>query len=375
MIIPFRQTQITNAERFGGIEAVNRVLTSYVPRNGKGIEIYVNPTSEDKQHGYFPRITFSRTAFQVDDSSTNFKIECSLPKILFNNNVYELRESDLENLLQMLQEKLNRLGLFIEVDILRNAFISRIDYAKNILLPGNCSIFLHWVSKADLHSSLGRKQTDYTPGGSSFKSYTKRHHILAYDKVAEVVKSFYCENRSVTNDNYCQRALFNQLQEANSQIFRLEVAFLKRAKLKDLCASLNIEMGQGRLSQLFNENISKTILQHYSSRIFNSIRRLNLDNSDDITLIDRIEQAFPNITTNRTLNLLSQIKLVSAYRMDFIRNKFRFCSSQISRLRRDLDAINSTQNSPFSSVMRNIHAVESCLQEFLPIEERNLFSG
>ena len=79
MIIPFSQAVIINVARFGGEDAINSVLTSYVPRNGRGTEIHVTITKFDKQACYTPRISLAKTNFPIDDSNVNYKIECSLP--------------------------------------------------------------------------------------------------------------------------------------------------------------------------------------------------------------------------------------------------------------------------------------------------------
>lgn len=59
----------------------------------------------------------------------------------------------------------------------------------------------------------------------------------------------------------------------------------------------------------------------------------------------------------------------------FMRNRLGYNASQMSSTKRDLTIVNSTQNSPFCSVVQNINAVEDCLEEFLPLNEEILFGG
>lgn len=216
--VAYKPSMITDYRRFDGEDAVNRLVTGHVSKNGNDIMLFNNPTEEDKRIGYFPRVTLYKSINAIRGSFVNFKIECSLQKILFGNNVYEAGECDFEILLVILQDKLSTMGLWVEIDDLRNAYVSRVDYSKNIVLPHNCWMFLEWISKADLDSRLGRTDRDYQNGGSAFKLYTTQRHILAYDKVTEVDKSLYCSNRSVSNDDYSQRSLQGGLKRHSKKI-------------------------------------------------------------------------------------------------------------------------------------------------------------
>ena len=66
----------------------------------------------------------------------------------------------------------------------------------------------------------------------------------------------------------------------------------------------------------------------------------------------------------KRFKVFTQTVLAPKYGIDFLRNRLEYQSSQISEIGKSLKAINSNANSPYSSTIKNIHAVENCLKEF-----------
>ena len=63
-----------------------------------------NPTTEDKKRGiYKPRLTLIKRGHKF-----YLKIEFSVPKLLFGNNLDEISESDFTEVINILQKKLFR---------------------------------------------------------------------------------------------------------------------------------------------------------------------------------------------------------------------------------------------------------------------------
>ena len=152
IIIPISKVVITDFTRFGGENLVAQLCNFQIYGNSEK-KITNNPTSSDKKRGYLPRITLS------------------------NNNVYELSKNNSELLLQALQNKLHRLSLFIEIDVLRNAYVSRIDYSKNVIIPHNCWTFINWINKADLDTRLEKTEISYSNKGYGSKQYSDDFQI------------------------------------------------------------------------------------------------------------------------------------------------------------------------------------------------------
>ena len=369
MKIPFNKCIITDFNQFGSEQKVTNLLNSFI--NAEPIPN--NPKPWHNKIGYFPRITLIKS-YKIDGSYVYFKIECSVPKILFDNNIYEYSEEYFYLFLWVLQDKLWRMGLWIEIRNIENAYISRIDFSKNIILPNNCHSFIRYVNKIPLDSRLEKTETSYSNKGCGSKQYSDDFQISIYDKRLEFNKALYSGDKEhhLENNKY-QQKLDAKIRHNRKNILKFEISFFKKRKLKELCESLSIDVGEYRLHNLLKPNVSKVILQHYAHKIISSIRKLNLDSIDEMTMLDRIQKAYPNAENNKILRLFSQNILLSKYGTELFQHRFEYKSDELCKLRQELDKINSAENSSFSSIMQNIHSVEDCLEEFSPLEESDFF--
>jgi hypothetical protein len=365
MKIPFNRALIKDFEQFSSEQKVERLLNCSIDVK----PIKNNPKPWHNKIGYFPRITLIKS-YNIDGSYVYFKIECSVPKILFDNNIYEYSEEYFYLFLWVLQDKLWRMGLWIEIRNIENAYISRIDFSKNIILPNNCHSFIRYVNKIPLDSRLEKTETSYDNKGYGSKQYSNDFQISVYDKGLEFNKALYSGDKEHhLESNRYQQKLDAKIRHNRKNILKFEISFFKKRKLKELCETLNIDAGEYRLHNLLKPNISKTILQHYAHKITSSIRKLNLDSIDEMAMLDRIQKAYPKAENNKILRLFTQNILFSKYGTELFQHRFGYKSDELCKLRGELQQINSTENSSFSSIMENINAVEDCLEEFSPLKE------
>ena len=61
--------------------------------------------------------------------------------------------------------------------------------------------------------------------------------------------------------------------------------------------------------------------------------------------------------------VVNNIRMIFKYLTEFLRNRFNYESNEFCKIRKNLERINSSENSSFSSIMQNMHAVEHCLEE------------
>lgn len=188
-----------------------------------------------------------------------------------------------------------------------NAYISRIDFGKNIILPNNCHSFIRYVNNIPLDSKLDKTDTNYSNKGCGSKQHSDDYQVSFYDKGSEFSKEVYSGDKERhLEDNRYQQKLDAKIRHNRKDILKFEISFFKKIKLKELCESLNIDTGEYRLHNLLKPNISKKILQHYAHKITSSIRKLNLDSIDEIAMLDRIEKTCPEDIKNKKLILFSQ---------------------------------------------------------------------
>lgn len=62
-------------------------------------------------------------------------IEFSIPKLLFGNNLYEIREQDFSAVVNKLLIVLEEMSVLTTADVIINAPVQKIHYSKNFILP------------------------------------------------------------------------------------------------------------------------------------------------------------------------------------------------------------------------------------------------
>jgi hypothetical protein len=120
-----------------------------------------NPSKRDLESGlYFPRLTgINRTVDGKLDAS--IKVEFSVPKLLFKNNLDELEEKDFDEVISILKERMMRMGIAVPEKYLRFAPVSAVHFSKNIqLTDGFTSQYvLSELSKIDIRKSFDFSKT------------------------------------------------------------------------------------------------------------------------------------------------------------------------------------------------------------------------
>lgn len=193
--------------------------------------------SERKEGVYKPRLTIRRR-FSAESVSIPLKIEFSVPKLLFGNNVDELKESDFEPVITRLQRVLLDMSVRTTADALRQASVSALHVAKNI--PLSCGYTASYVikelSKVNLTRKLDLSQTDFRNEGKSLQYYAVSHSFVLYDKISDLNQS---KGRAIDKDQLPQQfSLFTELREERTELLRMEVRLSNRTKLKSVLGSL-----------------------------------------------------------------------------------------------------------------------------------------
>ena len=81
-----------------------------------------NPSKAERETGkYFPRLTGYKRKFRQD---ANVRIEFSVPKLIYLNNLDELEDKDFSKIIEILQERLQIMGVVISKNTLENASVS-----------------------------------------------------------------------------------------------------------------------------------------------------------------------------------------------------------------------------------------------------------
>ncbi len=222
-----------------------------------------NPSKKDLESGlYFPRLTgINRKRDGVLDAS--IKIEFSIPKLLYMNNLDEVEEKDFDLVVSTLKDRLLRMGILVLENDLKFASVSAVHYSKNILLTNGYTtqFVLSELNKIDVRKTFDLTKTRFMNDGESLCIYANSHSFIAYDKIADLNKDL---KRAIDKDpTRYQRSLFDQIDKKELyEVIRFEVRLSRKHKMKSLFKKLNFP-DNPNFEQVFSLKISKEILNFY----------------------------------------------------------------------------------------------------------------
>jgi hypothetical protein len=221
-----------------------------------------NATPDERKQGiYKPRLTIRRR-YQIGSVTIPLKIEFSVPKLLFGNNVDELAETDFVAIIPRLMRVIQTMGVYVTADALRRASVSALHVAKNIPLSSGytASYVIRELSKVNLTRKLDLSQTDFRNEGKSLQYYAVSHSFVMYDKISDLNQS---KGRAIDKEQLPQQfSLFEELREDRIELLRMEVRLSNRTKLKSVLGSLGYTEDP-TFTSVFKNEIWKRVLQKY----------------------------------------------------------------------------------------------------------------
>lgn len=221
-----------------------------------------NPSKAEKETGkYFPRLTGYKRRFS---QNANVRIEFSVPKLLYLNNLDELEDKDFPEVIKVLQERLKTMGVRVFKPILENASVSSVHYSKNILLKDGYTVnhLISEINKVNLKQTFDFSKTRFMNDGQSLYAHTTSHQLVIYDKMADLDKD---KKRAIDKDQTLyQRSLFLEMNKENKlqEIIRFEVRLSKKQKLNKVIESLGYHRNLV-FKEIFSVEISKKVVMKY----------------------------------------------------------------------------------------------------------------
>jgi hypothetical protein len=246
-----------------------------------------NPSKKDlEKWSYLPRLTgYKRKGL---DKERNIRIEFSVPKLLFLNNLDEVRQSDFPLVVAALLDRLNAMGVVADKRLIENASVSSVHFSKNIRLDEGftASYVISEMSKVNITKCFDLAQTRYINNGESLYAHTSSHQFVVYDKIADLKKE---DKRAMDKkQTEYQRGLFGDFQKKSIEIIRFEIRLCKKQKMNQLFEGF----GYGKnltFKDVFNEDLSKKIIISYWEKIIRNrsygLFALSSSNKDTLRMI------------------------------------------------------------------------------------------
>lgn len=259
-----------------------------------------NPSAKEKQTGlYFPRITAYNRKFQKEPQ---VKIEFSVPKLIYNNNLDELTDDQFSSVIKALQDRLKRMGIRVFQATLEAAPVSTAHYARNFLLEDGqtATNVISQFGKIDVRKSFDFTRAKYTNDGQSLCCHTTAHELIFYDKIADLNKN---KKRAVDKDQTeYQLTLFDRARiRGHPEVLRMEVRLAQKQKLNSVFAKLNLTQNP-TFKQVFQSEVSKKVIRLYWKEVTQTknLGALTIEVSP-IETAKRVVQAFPRLGSKQIL--------------------------------------------------------------------------
>lgn len=265
-----------------------------------------NPASKELKSGlYFPRLTgYNRN----DVLTEKIKIEFSAPKLLYLNNLDELEDSQFEEVVRALQDRLKRMGVLIPHQTLIDADVSTVHYSKNIELTGGhtSQYVISELNKINLNKRFDLTKARYINDGESLTAFSISNSFVIYDKIADLNKD---KKRTIDKDqSVYQLGLFDQLH-ASKEIIRFEVRLCKKPKIKALFKQLNL-IDNLTFKDIFSSQKSKIVLLNYWEKMIESSTLLLFAHSTSTKdLLKQIHISRPSIGSKTAIYLVGLLCL------------------------------------------------------------------
>lgn len=294
IVITMNESQfyIADHERFSP-SSIGLFKPPYYRLGARGnFSCYNNPTKADMQAGkYKPRLTLTKR-MRHGGYAIGLRIEFSAPKLIYGNNFDELVETDFDQVIQTLLERLAEMGVHTDYVRLAGAEVSAIHYSKNIPLTdySTCGMIINELKKLNLNKKLDLAGTDYRNEGQAIRYHANSFEVTFYDKIKDLQQAKTSEKRAIEKDNYAQVDLFaGRKLPKQFDVLRMEVRLGNRQKIKQVLDKLGIEQ-KLIFSRLFCPDISQKVLQHYWQQIWQDLKIPLMANDDIADMCRQIAQ-------------------------------------------------------------------------------------
>lgn len=222
-----------------------------------------NPTATDKKEGFYkPRITLMKRPTK-NGNEIPLKIEFSVAKMAYGNNVDEVQEKDFERVIVNLQEAMTEMFVYVKLEDLRNAKVSVFHPSKNIeFTKGYTSGFvINELHKIDVSQKMDLNKDSFRNNGHSLQFYTNSHSLVVYDKVQDLKKG---NKRAIDKDqNPLQLSLFETLTKKDKkEVLRIEARLTKKVKMNAILKGLGLKENP-TFADIFKKDVCQKILINY----------------------------------------------------------------------------------------------------------------
>jgi hypothetical protein len=275
--------------------------------NQQGFSRYVNnPTKTDRDKGiYKPKLTIMKRGNRI-----YLKIEFSAPKLLFGNNLEELKEGDFDEVVSKLRKTIEEMGVRLWSYQIEKAEVIAFHPSKNISLSkGYTSSFaIRELYKINLNQKLDLERVSFRNNGEALQLYSNRHSVVIYDKINDLNKP---AKRAIDKDpTIRQSSLFDYIQKEKKslEVLRFEVRLSHKSKMIKVLKEVS-SLENPLFKDIFKKDLCQKILNFYWDNFFGKDSFLFNINNNPQKVLQMILMAYPK-TNIRTAVMLVGLNLL-----------------------------------------------------------------
>lgn len=236
----------------------------------------------------FKKYFFNSEEIYLTIDDKGLRLHFSLPKLLYKNNFYPIKEKDFQIAIDNLDERIRDLGVITD---LKSFKVMRLDIFKNVMSDYNFNIY------SDILRSLELKRThkrDYIDG---FLSSNTNREICFYNKIKEMR-----ENRERFTDIKDEKVIRGELRLLkHREVKKNNITLLKEipdkwCNLKEVYKQYISEVFKGDMNgDIDKETIILEMIKKEKKKAFDKFKYIPLFNIER----DKLKQALSDVYQKR----------------------------------------------------------------------------
>ena len=236
----------------------------------------------------FKKYFFNSEEIYLTIDDKGLRLHFSLPKLLYKNNFYPIKEKDFQIAIDNLDERIRDLGVITD---LKSFKVMRLDIFKNVMSDYNFNVY------SDILRSLSLKRThkrDYIDG---FLSSNTNREICFYNKIKEMR-----ENRERFTDIKDEKVIRGELRLLkHREVKKNNITLLKEipdkwSDLKEVYKQYISEVFKGDMNgDIDKETIILEMIKKEKKKAFDKFKYIPLFNIER----DKLKQALSDVYQKR----------------------------------------------------------------------------
>jgi len=265
-----------------------------------------NLRKADRESGiYKPKLTIILRGKMI-----YLKVEFSVPKLLFGNNLDEVNESDFDEIITKLRKRIEEKGVCLWTHEIEKAEMIAFHPSKNIpLSKGYTSSFaIRELSKINLNQKMDLERVSFRNDGESLQLYSNRHSLVIYDKVNDLNKP---AKRAIDkNQTKQQTDLFEYIkkEKINLEALRIEIRLSHKKKMMEILEKVGYT-DTPLFQNIFKKDLCQKIVKLYWEEFFGKNLFLFSVNNNPQMILQKILMRYPK-TNIRTAVILVGLNLL-----------------------------------------------------------------